>query len=146
MLAYFDAFKAGKDDLTSTFHAARAFIQAYKAGGAAVPANSPCLAAARVSAAQIAKAPSSPALAAMLAFMDQAVLSNLGHADPVCLAAAETYFDAYAAGAPEGKATEAASVAYLDAVAATPSFNPGSACGRAAQSYIATFGGAAVRG
>ena len=145
-VAYFDAFKAGKDELTSNFQAARAFLQAYKAGGAQVPANSPCLAAARVYADQIRNKPSPPSAAAMLAFMDLSVLTNQVQPDPVCLASAEAYFDAYAAGTSEAKANEAAGLAYLDAVAATPDFNPGSACGQAAQAYMAAFDVPSFRG
>jgi hypothetical protein len=144
--AYFAAHKAGKDELSANLEAGRVYLQAYKAGGAAVPANSPCLAAARVYADQIRQKPSAPSAAAMLAFFDEAVLTNLTQPDPVCLASAEAFLEAYTAGASEAKANEAAGVAYLDAVAATPSFNPGSACGRAAQAYIANFGVPSFRG
>jgi hypothetical protein len=145
--AYFAAHKAGKDELAANLAAGRVFLQAYKAGGgAAVPANSPCLAAARVYADQIRQKPSPPSAAAMLTFFDEAVLTNLTKPDPVCLASAEAFLEAHAAGASEAKANEAAGLAYLDAVAATPSFNPGSACGRAAQAYIANFGVPSYRG
>ena len=59
--------------------------------------------------------------------------------DPVCAAAAEAYFDGFATGAGEAAASEAAAVAYIDALEANPSFDEKSPCGRAAQAYIAAF-------
>jgi len=59
--------------------------------------------------------------------------------DPVCLASAEAYFDAYENGATEAAANEIAGLAFLDAVAATPDFNPGSPCGISAKAYMAAF-------
>ena len=51
-MAFFDSYKAGNDELTSNFRAARAFIQEYKKG-AKVATNSPCLQATKVYAANI---------------------------------------------------------------------------------------------
>lgn len=137
-LAFFDSYKAGRDELSSNLAAALAFIKEYKTG-AKVPTNSPCLAATRVYAQNIKNKPSPPNAAAMLAFMDEAILSNMDRPDPVCLTSAEAYFDAYLSGASEAKANEIAGVAFLDAVAATPGFNPGSPCGISAKAYMANL-------
>jgi hypothetical protein len=138
-LAYWDAFKAGDDELTANFKAAKAFFKEYKKG-AKVPTNSPCLISTRAYAAAIKNKPSPPNAAAMIAFMDEAILTNMNKPDPVCLASAEAYFDAYEKGVGEAKANEIAGVAFLDAVAANPDFNPGSPCGISAKAYMATFG------
>jgi len=138
-LAYFEAYKAGDDELTANFKAAKAFFDEYKKG-AKVPTNSPCLISTRAYADEIKNKPSSPNAAAMIAFMDEAILSNMDKPDTVCLASAEAYFDAYSKGASELKANEAAGVAFLDAVEATPDFNPGSPCGKSAKAYMATIG------
>jgi hypothetical protein len=137
-LAYFNSFKAGKDELTSNFEAARAFIKQYKKG-AKVPADSPCLRSTKVYAANIKNSPSPPNAAAMLAFMDEAIVVNFDKPDPVCLTSAEAYFDAYLSGKTEAQSNEIAGVAFLDAVAATPSFDPSSPCGRSAKAYMATL-------
>jgi hypothetical protein len=137
-LAYFEAYKAGDDELKANFKAARAFFNEYKKG-AKVPPNSPCLISTRAYANEIKSKPSQPNYAAMIAFMDEAILTNMDKPDPVCLASAEAYFDAYDKGATEAAANEIAGVAFLDAVAADPSFNPGSPCGISAKAYMATF-------
>jgi hypothetical protein len=137
-LAYFEAYKAGDDELTANFKAAKAFFNEYKKG-AKVPANSPCLISTRAYANAIKDKPSPPNHAAMIAFMDEAILTNMDKPDPVCLASAEAYFDAYSKGATEAAANEIAGVAFLDAVAATSDFNPGSPCGVSAKAYMATF-------
>jgi hypothetical protein len=137
-LAFFNSYKAGNDELTSNFEAARAFIQEYKKG-AKVPANSPCLISTRVYAANIKDKPSPANAAAMLAFMDEAILSNMDRPDPVCLASMDAYFNTYLGGSSEAEANEAAGIAFLDAVAATPDFNPGSPCGISAKAYMGRF-------
>ena len=136
--AFFDSYKAGNDELTSTFEAALAFIEEYK-NGAVVPTNSPCLMASRVFAANTKKLPSPPNAAAMLAFMDEAILTNMDKADDVCLTSAESYFKAYLAGKSEAHANEIAAVAFLDAVAASPNYDPGSPCGISAKAYMANL-------
>jgi hypothetical protein len=136
------SYKAGADELTANFAAAQAFMDEYKKSGAAVPADSPCVAATRAYADQIRNKPSPHNAAAMLAFMDESILTDMAKADPVCLAAAEAFFTAWAAGATEEKANEEAGVAFLDAVAANPDFSPGSPCGLAAQAYMAASGAA----
>jgi len=137
-LAFFDAYKAGDDELTANFKAAQAFFKEYKKG-AKVPTNSPCLISTRAYAAAIKDKPSPPNAAAMIAFMDEAILTNMNKPDPVCLASAEAYFDAYVKGAGEAKANEIAGVAFLDAVEANPDFNPTSPCGKSAKAYMAIF-------
>ena len=137
-LAYFEAYKAGDDELKANFKAAKAYFAAYKKG-AKVPANSPCLIATRAYADTIKSKPSQPNYAAMIAFMDEAILTSMDKPDPVCLASAEAYFEAYENGASEAVANEKAGVAFLDAVAATPDFNPGSPCGVSAKAYMASF-------
>ena len=137
-LAFFNAYKAGKDELTSNFEAARAFIRQYKRG-AKVPADSPCLRATKVYAANTRNKPSPPNASAMLAFMDEAILEDLEKPDKVCLNSAEAYFDAYLSGETEAKANEIAGVAFLDSVAATPDFDPSSPCGLSAKAYMASL-------
>jgi len=137
-IAYFNAYKAGDDELRANFKAAKAFFAEYKKG-AKVPTNSPCLISTRAYADAIKNKPSPPNAAAMIAFMDEAILSNMDKPDPVCLASAEAYFDAYENGATEAAANEIAGLAFLDAVAATPDFNPGSPCGISAKAYMAAF-------
>merc|ERR1712168_1288906 len=127
-LAYFNSYKAGDDELTSNFRAARAFISQYKKNGAKVPADSPCLAAAKIYSHNIRNKPSQSNAAAMLAFMNEAVLQNTGRADTVCLVAAEAYLDAFIAGHSEAKATEMARSAFLEAVAQKPNFSQSSPC------------------
>merc|ERR1711976_281956 len=119
--AFLKAYKAGKDDLTATFEAALAYINQYKKGGN-VAADSPCLNAAKVYAGTVRSQTNPSVASAMTAFMDEAILvGGSGRPDPVCLAAAETFMTAYLDGQPEAKAMSAAGVAFLDAVARTPS-------------------------
>ena len=134
--AFFDSYRAGEDELTSNFRAARAFINEYKKG-AVVPTNSPCLMATRVYANNIENKPSAPNAAAMLAFMNEAIVANMDRPDEVCLTSAEAYFDAYLSGKSEAASNEIAGVAFLDAVAASPDFDPGSPCGVSAKAYMA---------
>lgn len=134
-LAFFDSYRAGEDELTSNFRAARAFIDQYKKG-AKVPTNSPCLISTRIYAKQIKNKPSAPNSAAMLAFFDEAIVENFNKPDDVCLRSAEAYFDAYLAGMGEAKANELAGVAFLEAVASSKDFNPGSPCGVSARAYM----------
>merc|ERR1711962_1107003 len=137
-LAFWDAYRAGDDELTANFKANLAFIQSYK-NGASVPANSPCMAATVAYSRAIRNHPSPANNAAMLAFMDEAILSNMNKIDPVCLESAEAYFRAYVSGAGEAKSNEIAGVAFLDAVANSPDFDPGSPCGVSAKAYMATI-------
>jgi len=88
-------------------------------------------------------------LAAAKSFAGQIVnLANQGKStiDPACARSAIAYSQSsvkpsapYAAGLGEAASNEAAAVAYLDAVAVNPNFDPKSPCGRAADAYIASF-------
>merc|ERR1711973_184260 len=137
-LAFWKSFKDGDDELTANFKANLAFIETYKKG-AKVPAESPCLVSTRAYSKATKNLPSPPNNAAMLAFMDEAILSNMDSIDPVCLAATEAYYKAYLAGNGEVKSNEIAGVAFLDAVAASPDFDPGSPCGVSAKAYMANI-------
>jgi hypothetical protein len=137
-LAFWEAYKAGDDELTANFKANLAFFKEYKKG-AKVPTNSPCLISTRAYADAIKNKPSPPNAAAMMAFMDEAILSNMTQPDPVCLASAEAYFEAYLKGSTEAQANEIAGVAFLDAVESNPDFNPTSPCGKSAKAYMAKF-------
>merc|ERR1712034_297143 len=114
--SFFDSFDSGKPELRSTFAAA---ATAY----AAATKNSP----------------SPPTQKALLAFVEEAVFTEDDGLDPVCGASAEAYFNTYLTGAGEAASSEAAAVAYLEAVGANPGFDPESPCGRAAKAYIAAF-------
>ena len=135
---FFESFESGKPELESTFAAARDFLSGYK--DSPTPASqSPCAAATKAYAAAVRNSPSAPTQKALLAFVDEAVFSADDGLDPVCGASAEAYFNTYLTGAGEAAASEAAAVAYLEAVDSNPSFDPESPCGRAAQAYIANF-------
>ena len=135
---FFENFESGKPELESTFAAARDFLEGYK--NSPTPASqSPCAAATKAYAAAVRNSPSAPTQKALLAFVDEAVFSADDGLDPVCGASAEAYFNTYLTGAGEAAASEAAAVAYLEAVDSNPSFDPESPCGRAAQAYIASF-------
>ena len=75
----------------------------------------------------------------MIAYIAEAIKSGQRRIDPVCAAAAESYFDAYIERRSEAAANEAAAVAYLEAIDANPDFDQTSACARSAEAYIAAF-------
>merc|ERR1712198_323194 len=137
-LAFWDSYRSGDDELTANFKANLAFIEEYKKG-AKVPANSPCLISTIAYSKAIKNLPSPPNNAAMLAFMEEAILSNMDRVDPVCLASSEAYYEAYLAGKGEVASNEIAGIAFLDAVAASPDFDPGSPCGVSAKAYMANI-------
>ena len=135
---FFESFESGKTEIESTFAATRDFLQGYRSSP--TPASqSPCAAATKAYASATKNSPSAPAQKALLAFVDEAVFTKDDGLDPVCGASAEAYFNAYLTGAGEAAASEAAAVAYLEAVESNAGFDPESPCGRAAQAYIATF-------
>jgi len=135
---FFESFEAGKTELESTFAAARDFLEGYK--NSPTPASrSPCAAATKAYAAASRKSPSVPSQKALLAFVDEAVFTDDDGLDPVCGASAEAYFDTYLTGAGEAAASEAAAVAYLEAVGSNADFDTEGPCGRAAAAYIAAF-------
>merc|ERR1712181_156898 len=135
---FFESFESGKSELQSTFAAATDFLKGYK--DSPTPASqSPCAAATKAYAVATKNSPSAPNHQALLAFVDEAVFTADDDLDPVCGASAEAYFNAYLTGAGEAAASEAAAVAYLEAVGANPGFDPESPCGLAAKAYIAAF-------
>ena len=135
---FIENYQSGKEELVSTFAAARDFLRGYKNAPLSA-SKSPCAAATKAYINAIKTSESNPSQKALLAFVDEAVLTNGDGLDPVCAAAAEAYFDGFATGAGEAAASEAAAVAYIDALEANPSFDEKSPCGRAAQAYIAAF-------
>jgi len=135
---FIDSFTSGKSELDSTLAAAKEFLTEYKYYPSPA-ANSPCTAATKAYAAAIRNSPSHSTENALFAFVDAAVLFNDDGLDPVCGAAAEEYLDAYLTGAGEAEASEAAAIAYLNAIHANPNFDLDSPCGRAGKAYIDTF-------
>ena len=82
---------------SSNVAAARDFMRVY-ASNPSLASKSPCAAATKAYAkAELASA-STPTKAALLAFIDSAILSNDVGVDPVCAAAANAYFDSFVAG------------------------------------------------
>ena len=135
--AFFKTYRAGKNELTATTNAALAFIEKVKSGVQISP-SSPCMAAAQAYSSSNKRIPSSSNLAAMLAFLKESV-STGEVIDTVCLVSGEAYLQATLAGASEEKAGDLAGIAYLDAVEATPGFNPSGPCGSAARAYMNDF-------
>ena len=136
--AFFDAHKAGASELTANLKAAQAFFKEYRKG-ATLPADSACAAATKVYYSQIKNKPSQPNALAMITFIEEAISGDNNKLDPVCAISAEAYFDAYLSGKSEAKANQAAGIAFLDAVANTPSYSPESPCGRSADTYMKSF-------
>merc|ERR1712128_250085 len=60
-------------------------------------------------------------------------------ADSPCTTATLAYWDAYIEEKSESAASEAAAVAYIEALDKNPDFDKNSACGKAADAYIAEF-------
>jgi len=136
--AFFESHKAGFDELTSNLKAAKAYFKEYKKGSK-IPADSPCAAAAFVYMENIQNKPSQPNALSMVTFMKEAIANNNNQIDPVCAIAMEAYFDAYLDKKSEAKANQAAGLAFLDAVANTPTYSPESACGKSAEAYMKNF-------
>ena len=135
---FWESYATNKQETASRFAAARSFLSQYS-GNPTVAANSPCAAATKAYAKAVLATPSSPTSAALNAFIDSALINGGAAIDPVCKASSEAYINAFEAGLGEAASNEAAAVAYLDAVAVNPAFDPKSACGRAAEAYIASF-------
>merc|ERR1712212_1470683 len=135
-IAYMDAFADGKDPLTSSLIAAKAFYQEYAKGTSPGP-NSPCVKASLAYAAKT-QAPDSRNSDAMVAFIKQAVKDGKSAADPVCAAATIAYLDAKIAGKSDKEAGANSAEAYIQAF----SDNGGKtseACRKAADAYVKTF-------
>merc|ERR1712212_971715 len=139
METFIDSHAAGEDLLTSNLKAARSFFKAFVANPQTVPADSPCASATLSFAQTISKEPSSAANAAMLAYINEAIRKRDRVFDPVCGAASLAYWDAFIEKKDETAASEAAAVAYLDALETNPNFDENGACGRAAKAYMAEF-------
>merc|ERR1712212_683527 len=139
MESFIDSHAAGEDLLTSNLKAARSFFKAFVANPQTVPADSPCASATLSFAQTISKEPSSAANAAMLAYINEAIRKRDRVFDPVCAAASLAYWDAFIEKKDETAASEAAAVAYLDALENNPNFDENGACGRAAKAYMAEF-------
>merc|ERR1711962_584902 len=139
METFIDSHAAGEDLLTSNLKAARSFFKAFVANPQTVPADSPCASATLSFAQTISKEPSSAANAAMLAYINEAIRKRDRVFDPVCGAASLAYWDAFIEKKDESAASEAAAVAYLDALETHPNFDENGACGRAAKAYMAEF-------
>jgi len=136
--AFISSFSSGASEDESRVAAARAFIKTY-GSNPRLAASSPCAAASKAYAKALISNPSNPTQAALFAFIDTAILNNDVGVDPVCAAASEAYFDSFLSGSSESVASEAAAVAYLDAIEANPVFDKNSPCGRAADAYIAQY-------
>merc|ERR1712037_1076303 len=123
------ALETGNGFDLSCASAADKFIESYSAGE-----SNARLAAAREYIALYSSNPNSakdsPCAAAAQAFAG---------VDPVCSAAASAYIESILGGATELAATEAASVAYISSLGDNPNFDSNSACGKAADAYIAAF-------
>jgi len=139
MEAFIDSHAAGDDLLTSNLKAARSFFKAFVSNPQSVPADSPCASATLSYAQALNTEPSSAANAGMIAYINQAIRQRDNVFDPVCGAAALAYADTFIEKKNESAASEAAAVAYLDAMAANPHFDKNGACARAAKAYIEEF-------
>ena len=138
MEGFLDAYASGEDLLTSNLISARSFFKAFIAGSD-IPADSPCAAATVAYANEILDKPSPPNSAAMLAYIAEAITKQDRMIDPVCGAATIAYWDAYIAHKSEAVANEAAAIAYLETMDKHPEFDQTSACGKAAEAYMAEF-------
>jgi len=139
MEAFIDSHAEGDDLLTSNLKAARSFFKAFVSNPWSVPSDSPCASATLSYAQAINTEPSSAANAGMIAYINEAIKQRDRQFDPVCGAATVAYWDAFIEKKDESAASEAAAVAYLDALEANPDFDKNSACGKAADAYMAEF-------
>jgi hypothetical protein len=90
--AFITAYSSGSDELTSNLAAAEAFLEEFAAGGAGIPADSPCAAA---TVAYLQATPNAPSLAnkaAMEAFIAKMIGGGPRQPDPVCAAATKAYW------------------------------------------------------
>ena len=136
---FIDSHAAGDDLLTSNLKAARSFFKSF-VSGLDIPADSPCATATlSYSSALGSSKPTSAGTAGMVAYITEAIRQGDRKVDPVCGAATLAYWDAYIEKKSEAAASEAAAVAYLDTLEENPDFDTNSACGKAAEAYIAEF-------
>merc|ERR1711962_1779585 len=139
METFIDSHAAGEDLLTSNLKAARSFFKSFVSNPQTVPADSPCASATLSYAQAINTEPSSAANAGMIAYINEAIRKRDRVFDPVCGAATLAYWDTFIEKKDEAAASEAAAVAYLDALEANPDFDENGACGKAAKAYIEEF-------
>ena len=139
MEAFIDSHAAGDDLLTSNLKAARSFFKAFVSNPQTVPADSPCASATLSFSEALNTAPSSAANAGMIAYINEAIRQRDRVFDPVCGASALAYFDTFIEKKEESAASEAAAVAYFDALSSNPDFDENGACGKAAKAYIEEF-------
>merc|ERR1711915_1046475 len=76
---------------------------------------------------------------AMFAYISETLKSGKIQIDPVCAASTSAYMRAYKEKKDEEFASEAAAVAYLEALEKNSNFDPKSPCGKAAEAYIREF-------
>merc|ERR1711900_103051 len=139
METFIDSHAAGEDLLTSNLKAARSFFKAFVSNPQTVPADSPCASATLSYSQALNTGPSSAANAGMIAYINEAIKQRDRIFDPVCGAATLAYWDTFIDERNEAAASEAAAVAYLDALEANPDFDENGACGKAAKAYIEEF-------
>ena len=135
---FIDSNAAGDDLLTANLKAARSFFQSF-VSGLSIPASSPCATAALSYTQAMGSKPSTAGNAGMIAYIKEAIRQRDRIVDPVCGAATLAYWDAYVEKKSEAAASEAAAIAYLDTLQENPDFDNNSACGLAAEAYIAEF-------
>lgn len=131
---FIDSYSSGES--VARLAAAKEYISLYGSNTISTK-DSPCAAAAQAFAA--ASPQSGPTSKALEAFIDSAILGGDAGVDPVCSAAASAYIESILGGASEVTATEEAATAYITAVGENPNFDANSACGKAADAYIAAF-------
>ena len=136
---FLDSYLAGDDLQTSYQKSARSFLSQLQNGNSRLPANSACIAATQAYSQELLKKPSASASAGMMAYINEILKNGEGKLDPLCGAAALAYWDAYIVTNSDAAASEAAAVAYLDALNQNPHFDHTSACAKAADAYIKTF-------
>ncbi len=136
---FFDSYASGDDLLTANLKAARSFFTEFQRGRSSINLDSACTAASLAYAEKLTNKPSGPSASGMIAYIAEAIKSGQRRIDPVCAAAAESYLDTYIKRRSEAAASEAAAVAYLEAIDANPDFDQTSACAKAGEAYIAEF-------
>jgi len=137
MQGFTNSFNSGDDAETSQIKAAEAFFDAFSKGNS-ISAHSPCTKAALAYAAASQKKDSSTS-SAMFAYISETLKSGKIQIDPVCAASTSAYMRAYKEKKDEEFASEAAAVAYLEALEKNSNFDPKSPCGKAAEAYIREF-------
>merc|ERR1712083_201175 len=109
-----NSFNSGDDAETSQIKAAEAFFDAFSKGNS-ISAHSPCTKATLAYAAASQKKDSSTS-SAMFAYISETLKSGKIQIDPVCAASTSAYMRAYKEKKDEEFASEAAAVAYLEAL------------------------------